>query len=155
MARATWETDETKAKEIETAEALSYIRGGVWRRLPFKYMCDYAVCRDDKTVVAYVEIRWKNKHWPVAHIATAKIATLMNFDALGIPVYLCVADPTVIRWRRIQTAFIGLPVIWTGRNTIRDEMDCEPCFAVPDDIWTHYQWPAEGLKGDVRPCDNS
>lgn len=156
MSRATWENEETIARETETAGDLSGIFRGVWKKLPFKYMADYAVCRMDKSVRSHVEIRWKNQHWPEAYIATAKVAVLLNFDATVLPVYLCVADPVMLRWGRVSDVFNPAlpkhPVIWTGRNSERDDMDCESCFVVPDAMWKRLTRPA--IRGPVYACDN-
>lgn len=129
-----YESENDKENEAEIIQMICNKWGVACRKLPIRYIVDYALFRD-KQLSAFAEVkRRKNDStkYPTLIISLFKLINAsMLFRRADVPFLLVVGWNDRIGWWMMPNDFQFDSVEWGGRNDRGDSQDMEPVVHIP------------------------
>ena len=134
MARKMYETKEHLKNEKIVADRLEKVWKCKLKKLSYKLMVDFAICKDDG-IKGWVEVKCRKISYSVSPdymISMHKINfARQQSRETGLPFFLVVQfTDCLCYWKDTGEK---LPLRWGGvtKKYIRDEQDREPCYYIP------------------------
>ena len=138
MARKTYETEAHRIAEQKVADELDFAWQCKCRKLAYKHIVDFAICRGDD-IKGWIEVKTRkisSTYLPQYMISMHKMNYAFNLSReTNLPFFLVVQFTDGLYYYKYNGEHHDLR--WGGRfKTQRDDQDLEPCYYIDMKLFT-------------------